>query len=340
MRWTLTLLAFIAAFALAADTKPPAKSKSASPSTPKAGIKTPGVQIPFESLKPEAQFSVETPGSIAFAAPNILVANRSKDALAVVDLKTNKLLDPIANLHQPCSNIISAFGSLWIANCGSKSITRVDPKTSKITATLAIGATDALASLAASADSVWAFTDSRTTLSRIDPETNKVVDELRLPANCGSLAFGEGSLWVACPSETRILHINPATNLVDKRIEVAAGARAIAFGANSVWILCEKEGKIERIDPKTNKIVKTIDLMVPNAAGNLAFGDGFLCVTQTGFPLTRIDTTADQERVAQQFFGDAAGSIATSPGAIWLSNTSKGSVWRIDPKRVIATLAE
>ena len=76
------------------------------------------------------------------------------------------------------------------------------------------------------------------------------------------------------------------------------------------------------------------------AGGNLAFGDGFLWVTQTGFPLTRIDPETDKERVAQQFWGEGGGLITFTNGAIWLSNTSKGSVWRLDPRRVYATLAE
>jgi streptogramin lyase len=105
-------------------------------------------------------------------------------------------------------------------------------------------------------------------------------------------------------------------------------------------VLCEKEGKVERIDPKTNKVVKTIELGVPNAHGNLAFGEGFLWVTQDGFPLTRIDPETEKERVAQQFWGQGGGLISVTSGSIWLSNVNKGTVWRLDPKRVIATIAE
>jgi streptogramin lyase len=97
---------------------------------------------------------------------------------------------------------------------------------------------------------------------------------------------------------------------------------------------------VQRIDPKTNKVIKTIELSVPNAGGNLAFGEGFLWVTQTGFPLTRIDPQNEKEHVAQQFWGDGGGLISVSPGAVWLANVSKGTVWRLDPKRVVATLAE
>ena len=45
----------------------------------------------------------------------------------------------------------------------------MDPKTFKVSATLAIGAGDVMMGLAATADSVWMMTDNLTTLSRIDP---------------------------------------------------------------------------------------------------------------------------------------------------------------------------
>jgi virginiamycin B lyase len=328
--------------ALAIASSAPAKSEArskAAPLAPKVGIKIPGIQIPFENLKAEAEFPLETPGWIT-TGDVIFVPSKSKGVVMRIDAKTNKALDPIPDLKQPCSGTLVAFNSLWIPNCGAQSLTRFDTKTNKVTATLNPGAADVLTALAASADSVWMLVNSKTDLARIDPEQNKVVALERLPSGCNSIAFGENSLWVTCPMEPRLLRINPLTNLVDKRIDVAVGPRSVAFGAGSVWVLCEKEGKVQRIDPKTNKVIKTIDLAVPNAGGNLAFGADFLWVTQTGFPLTRIDPATDQERVAQQFWGEGGGMVSVMANAVWLANTSKGTVWRIDPRRIIATLAE
>jgi DNA-binding beta-propeller fold protein YncE len=319
--------------------KAEAKSKAPTSVAPKAGIKTPGIQIPFGILKSEVEVPVETPGWIT-VADSVFVPNKSQDAVVRIDPKTNKALDPLPDFKRPCSGAVIAFTTLWVPNCGAQTVTRFDIKANKVTATIAAGAADVSIGISVTPDSVWMITDSKTTLSRIDPAENKVVAELRLPAGCNGVAYGENSLWVTCPSETRILRINPGTNLVDKRIDVSPGPRAVAFGARSVWVLCEKGGKIERIDPKTNKVIKTIELNVPNAGGNLAFGDGFLWVAQAGFPLTRIDPQSDKERVAQQFWGDGGGLVSVSPGAIWLSNVAKGTVARFDPKRVIATLAE
>lgn len=334
-------IGFCTVLALAASAQPaakPGKASKTAPPRPKMGIKTPGVQIPFASLKAEAEFSAASPWIVIAESP--LLPNSAKDVLEKIDAKANKLSDPIPGLNKPCGGAVSAFTSLWVPTCGDATLSRVDVKAGKVTKKLAIGADAVAPSVAATADSIWAFTDDKTTLSRIDPELNAVVAEIRLPAGCNSLTFGETALWVTCPSENRVLRIDPETNHVDKHIETSATPKALVIGEGSVWVLCEKEGQVQRIDPKTNKISKTIDLGAPAVGGGIAYGLGSLWVTMQGFPLTRIDTTADKEKVVQQFYGEGGGAIQIGLGSIWLSNVNSGNLWRIDPKRVAATLAE
>jgi len=303
---------------------------------PKIGVKTPGVQIPFANLKAEAEFDAPSkPDWIFFAAS---VYAPAKEFIEKIDPKTNKKGDPITGLSKPCGGMASAFDSLWVPVCGKSSLEKIDPKTLKVIATSATGVSGVPGVIASTADSIWMLTDDKTTLSRIDPDQNQVVGELRVPPGCRSLTFGATSLWIACPDKNKVLRINPATNLVDKSIEVSAEPEALAIGAGSVWTLCRKDGKIDRIDPKTDKVSKTIELGVPGAEGELAFGDGYLWVTQTGFPLRRVDVKS--ETVLQQFDGEGGGAMALSPGAIWLSNIKAGTLWRIDMKRVFTTLSE
>jgi streptogramin lyase len=312
----------------AADKKPVA--------APRAGIKTPGVQIPIASLKPEAIIDA-APAWIG-VADQLLLPNAAKSTLDRLDLKTNTVGEPVPGVTKPCGGAVSAFTSIWVPSCADQSLVRVDPKKWEVTAKVAAGVAKAPLIVAATTDSLWLFSVARTTLSRVDPDQNAVVAEIRLAAGCSALAFGETALWAACPGEDRVLRINPQTNLVEKRIEVAARPRALAVGEGSIWVLCEKDGKIDRIDPKTNKVTKSIELGVPGAAGGIAVGLGSVWVTLDGFPLTRIDPGA--EKVVQQFFGTGGGAIQIAANALWLSNLRDGTLWRLDPKRVQATLAE
>lgn len=270
--------------------------------TLKLGVQTPGVQIPVGKLKPEA-------------------------------------VEPITGAPQTCGTPLRGFGSDWLFNCTDGTLSRLDAKTGAVSKTIQTGGVPRLRSaLAVSSDSVWTFTDEKTTLSRVDPAENKIVAEMRLPAGCNSIAFGETSLWVTCPSEDRVLRIDPLLNVVNQRIQVSAQPFAVAAGESSVWVFCKKDGKVERIDPKTNKVSKTIELAVPNSEGEIAVGEGSVWVTMPGFPISRIDPKTD--KVAQQFVGEGGGSIKTSQGAILLTNVKQNNVWRLDPRRILATLAE
>ena len=67
-----------------------------------------------------------------------------------------------------------------------------------------------------------------------------------------------------------------------------------------------------------------------------SFAEGYSAMS--GFPITRIDPKAD--KVVQQFVGGGGGFIRASQGAVWLTNVKQGTVWRIDPRRVVATLTD
>lgn len=308
---------------------------------PKSGVKTPGVQIPITNLKPEAEIPLAAPaGSILFTTDQVLIPIPSGDQILRVEGKSNKVLDPFSGIAKPCGGMASAFRNLWVVDCGSKVLARVETGTAKPVATIATGSGTALSAIATSPDSVWMLTDDKTTLTRIDPETNSIVSEVRLAASCRSIMFADSSLWVDCPAEKRIIRINPQTNLVLARIEVTPEPVSMAFGENAIWVLSRAQGKVARIDPKTNKVIATIDLGFTNADGNLAVGDGFVWVTAPGFPITKISPQLEKEKVVQQFAGEGGGAIHFGLNSIWLTNTAYNNVWRLDPKRIAATLAE
>ena len=89
---------------------------------------------------------------------------------------------------------------------------------------------------------------------------------------------------------------------------------------------------------KTNKVVATIEAGVPGGGGEISAGEGSVWVTTFEYPITRIDPATN--KVAQQFYGEGGDSIRAGLGWIWLTNIRAGNVWRIDPKRILATLAE
>jgi virginiamycin B lyase len=318
--------------------EPGGQAKNRALMPPSNGVKAPGVQIPFSALKSEMDFEAARTASWIAVADAILTPGPAKDGLIRIDArsKEKKPADPIEGIKQPCGGLVSAFGSLWVAGCGEGTLSRLDGKTFKVTATLTTGTGMARTGIAATADSVWMLTDARGTLSRIDPAQNQVVAEFRVPADCGSLTFGETALWLACPAENQVLRIDALSNLIEKSIDVSASPNSLVIGENSVWVLCAKDGKVERIDPKTNKVIKTIETGAPATGGAIAFGEGSVWISMPSFPLTRIDPQTD--KVVQQFYGPGGGIVQAGLGSVWLADS--GKLLRFDPRRIAATLAE
>lgn len=304
----------------------------------KPGVKTPGIQIPLTLLKPEAVF--EVPGSPDWIAvdESVWISNLPRNSVTRIDPKTNKVIETIAVGKKPCSGLAAGFGSLWVPNCGDPSISRVDLKTGKVTATLPIGIADSEGGVAIGAESVWIMTDKNGTLARIDPSTNKVVAEIYVARGSYSVAFGEGAVWVTSTEGNLVSRVDPHTNLIVETIAVGKAPRFLAIGEGSVWTLNQTEGTVSRIDPKTNKVVATIEVGVPGGGGDIAAGEGSAWVTSFGFPISRIDPASN--KVVQQFVGEGGDALRVGLGSVWLSNLKAGTVWRLDPKRIEATLVE
>ena len=310
------------------------------PAPAKPGVKTPGVKIPIERLKPEAVFAV--PGSPDWLAADELdavwVSNKPKDSVSRFDLKSNTVAATLQVGKQPCSGLVAAFGSLWVPNCGDQTLSRVDLKTNAVTATIKTTIGNSEGGIAAGAGSVWLMTDAKGTLARFDPATNRVVAEIYVASGSYGLTYGEDAVWVTSTEHSTVARVNPHTNLVVETIPVGKSPRFIAAGGGAVWTLNQGDGSVSRIDPKTNKVVATIEVGVPGPGGEIAFGEGSVWVTTFEFPLSRIDPA--RNIVVQQFAGPGGDAVRVGLGSVWLSNLQAGNVWRLDPRRIEATLPE
>ena len=135
-----------------------------------------------------------------------------------------------------------------------------------------------------------------------------------------------------------LTRVNARTHVIEATIPVGPKPRFLTVGEGAVWTLNQGDGSISRVDPKTNKVVATIEAGVPGGGGEISAGEGSVWVTTFEYPITRIDPSTN--KVAQQFFGEGGDSIRVGLGWVWLTNIRAGTVWRLDPKRILATLAE
>jgi streptogramin lyase len=337
MRKLMTVIACACAPLLVSAQAPTPSGTSPAQSPKRPGVSTPGVRIPITKLKPAAIYQVPGAPDWMFVDKEVWVSNEPKNTVSRLD-PASDAVSTFTVGKEPCSGLAAGFGSLWVPNCGDSTVTRLDLKDGKAQATLPMTIADSEGGVATGAGSFWVLTDKKGTLARVDPATNKVVAEIYVAAGSYAVAFGGDAVWVTSTEKNLLTRVNAQTNVIEDTISVGPKPRFLTIGEGAVWTLNQGDGTITRVDPKTNKVVATIEAGIPGGGGEISAGQGSVWATVFEYPITRIDPSTN--KVAQQFYGAGGDSIRAGGGWIWLTDIRAGTVWRIDPKRVLATLAE
>jgi len=97
-------------------------------------------------------------------------------------------------------------GSVWTLNQGDGTVSRVDEKSRKVTATIQAGIPGAGGDIDYGAESVWPTAQGGVPLTRIDSTTNKVVRQW-VGKGGDSLRLGFGSIWITDYKQGLLLRI-------------------------------------------------------------------------------------------------------------------------------------
>ena len=166
---------------------------------------------------------------------------------------------------------IAAFDALWLLtpDADEASITRLDPETNEVVATVPTG-TRLCQAMGATDEAIWACT--RGGVIRVDPETNEVVAMIEFPTAefFGYLPFGDESLWALSGEVTRmdeLVRIDPEQNSVIATYPLELDAEWISYGEDAVWLTDTADGKLWRFDPATESLTEhATDLDDPGAS--------------------------------------------------------------------------
>lgn len=85
--------------------------------------------------------------------------------------------------------------AVWVSNSADGTVSRIDPATRKVVATIPVGERPENAAIAGDG-TVFVPSVTGDTVSRIDPATNKVVDTIAVGKNPFPAAYAFGDIWV------------------------------------------------------------------------------------------------------------------------------------------------
>jgi branched-chain amino acid transport system substrate-binding protein len=267
------------------------------------------------------------PSNVAVGEGAVWVLNTEDTTISRIDPKTKKVVKRFGIGGVP-SDIAAGAGALWVGkgggpqNNGTVSISRVDPRSNRITRTVRLPDTASgsqwpsvgFPGIAVGAGAIWAINPDQT-ISRIDPKTGGRI--ATVDARASTIAAGDAGVWFVDSDRPAVTQIDPRTNRVGQTISTGANVLlGIAVGAGSVWATGENEGLVWRIDPGPHPVTRSIDTGA--GVSFITFGDGMVWAANfVDGKVSRIDPHTNAVTATVPI--GASQAIAAGEGSVWVS---------------------
>jgi virginiamycin B lyase len=228
--------------------------------------------------------------------------------------------------------VASAPDAVWVAGSKPNSVQRIDPKTNKVVAAVALPA-EACSGLAFAFDSLWVPLCSATpSMVRVDSRTNQVIATLNIgPAGPeGGIAASADSIWLVTDKDGTLVRIDPATNEVRQKIRIAPGSFNPVFSDGAVWVSGFAANVLTAVDASTGEIRASIPVG-PQPRFLAAQAGSVWTLNQGDGTVSRVDaSTRKLVATIQAGLPGEGGDIACGAGSVWAS-LFELPLTRIDP---------
>lgn len=152
--------------------------------------------------------------------------------------------------------LLSADGSIWVAESASGTLVRLDPATGKVQATIA-GLPDGLLYPFDGAGRIWV--PSAHALVAIDPTRNRVVLTVKGSFSMGGAVAG-GHVWIG-DGRDRLLELDASTGATLHTLSIGGQgenvgetcSNAVASVGSAIWWSVNDVGVIVRVDPSSTQ---------------------------------------------------------------------------------------
>jgi YVTN family beta-propeller protein len=276
----------------------------------------------LERRRSRAQVAVAFALVVALVAAGVLASRNDQPAVGPLPSRVT-----IGVGRQP-TTVAVGEGMVWVANQVGNSLTRIDPQTNQVTATVPVP--DGVADVALGRDAVWTGGDRRgaAQVVRIDTRTNRVVATVRVGSQPTRLAVTDDAVWVTSLVGGTVTRIDPRTNRVVATIKTGGRPQQVTADDRSVWVAYPQDSLVKRIDPATNTVRASLKVAQPQG---VALGIGSVWVAnQRPGEVLRIDLWGARPAGRIRVAGKPA-FVAVGTDAVWVGNTD-GTVQRIDPR--------
>lgn len=225
-------------------------------------------------------------------------------------------------------------GSVWVAHLEDGTLSRVDPATGRLVATIPVGR--APMGVAVGEGAVWVANRDDGTVSRVDPGAGRVVATVAVGREPVGVAAGGGAVWVTNRGDGTVSRVDPATNRVVGAVPVGRDPSGVAVGEGAVWVAASGSRRLVRLDPDTGRAVGSPIPLGPGSSAEwapslVAIGEGAVWVATRGGAVLRLDPRSGEEVARIPVGAGPAFGVAVGAGAVWVTSPMGDTVSRVDP---------
>jgi len=218
---------------------------------------------------------------------------------------------------------------VWVITAET-GLTRLDPKTGKVTATIpSVG--EKLVGVATGQGAVWAADETGKAVVRIDTSTNKVAAKIPVAETPNAIAASDDGIFVSA-GPSLIARIDPATNKVAAS-EDQNGSYDLAAGFGFAWGTNFLDNNVQRLVPESMSLTE-ITQGVGKEPRFVSVGHDAVWVLGSDGTLSRLEQSDGQDppkaTTAKAQSGQFPGGLAVDDGGVWIAESD--SLWLHDPK--------
>ncbi|MFF4258019.1 BTAD domain-containing putative transcriptional regulator [Streptomyces sp. NPDC001663] len=231
---------------------------------------------------------------------------------------------PPVQVGQSPDGLAWGAGSVWAANSGDDSVSRIDPQTRAVQL-IPVGSGPV--AIAVSGDDVWVANSGDRTVSRINASVDRVVDTVEVGNLPSAVAVGPAGVWVALSGDNAIRRIDPESGRVGPKVAVGRAPTGIGVGKHAVWVANSLDDTVTPVDAATGQARGPIP--VGTGPRSVSVTEDAVWVANGGsLTVSRIDTHTGI--VTSQEVGDGPRTVAAGPEGVWVSNEYDATVVRLD----------
>jgi virginiamycin B lyase len=192
------------------------------------------------------------------AEGSVWVADPAEEVSTVmrIDPATNKVVGQPIKVGQEPLFLVAGGGSIWVGSHDSKTISRIDPRSNQVAATINTGFE--VHGLTYAEGTLWVANYHGHSVVRVDPSSNQVTGK---PAMVGysfeAISAGGGMVWAAPDrfandaqkGNDQVTRIDARTGQVYGVLHAGGTPGDVKVGAGEVWVAITKPDSLLRVVP-------------------------------------------------------------------------------------------